>query len=352
MAGGTGGHVFPGLAVARYLRDRGTSVVWLGTSQGLEARVVPEAGFEFETIRIQGLRGKGIIGWLLLPARVLMAAVQALAILWRRKPAAVLALGGFVAGPGALVAWLLRKPLLIHEQNAIPGLTNRLLSIIARKILCGFPDTFTGRPGSRYVGNPVRSEIMEIALPQERLATRTGAMRLLIIGGSQGARSFNQILPKALSDIAKNIDLEIWHQCGPRWLDQTKESYQAENCNARVDAFVEDMKVAYEWADIVLCRAGAMTIAELSAAGVASILVPYPFAADDHQTANARFLADRKAAILVPEKDMTSSHLKELLQELSSHRDVLMDMATRARACATPDAVETVGQICMEVAGA
>jgi len=289
---------------------------------------------------------------LLLPARVSMAAMQALAILWRRKPAAVLALGGFVAGPGALVAWLLRKPLLIHEQNAIPGLTNRLLSIIARKILCGFPDTFAGRPGSRHVGNPVRAEILEIALPEARLAKRTGAMRLLIIGGSQGARGFNRILPKALSDITRDIDLEIWHQCGPRWLDPTREAYQAGNCNARIDAFVEDMKAAYEWADIVLCRAGAMTIAELSAAGVASILVPYPFAADDHQTANARFLADRSAAILVPENELTSSRLKELLRELDSHRDVLVDMATRARACAMPDAVETVGQICMEVAGA
>jgi len=352
MAGGTGGHVFPGLAVAQYLRDQGASVVWMGTAKGIESRVVPAAGFDLELIPIQGLRGKGVMGWVLLPMRVLSAMIQALKILLRRKPSVVLALGGFVAGPGALVAWLLRKPLVVHEQNAIPGLTNRLLSMIARRVLCGFPDAFSGTPGSRHVGNPVRQDIAAIQPPEQRMASHSGALHLLVIGGSQGASALNRILPKALAGIAPDQCPDVWHQCGPRWLDEARSAYSQSAANIRVTAFIDDMKAAYEWADVVLCRAGAMTIAELSAAGVASILVPFPFAADDHQTANAEFLATRNAAILVPEPDLTVQRMQELLMELSAHRDVVLNMAVNARACAIPDATETVAQVCLELANA
>ena len=352
LAGGTGGHVFPGLAVAQYLREHGTPVVWMGTSKGLEARVVPDAGFDLEIINIQGLRGKGMLGWLLLPGRLLMAMLQALSILGRRKPSAVLALGGFVSGPGALMAWLMRKPLLIHEQNAIPGLTNRILSIVARKVLCGFPGVFSGRPGSRYVGNPVRADIASIVDPTQRLMNRSGRFRLFVVGGSLGARVLNTVIPEALKTMDAKLQPDVMHQCGKQWLDQTQEAYRQLAGDVRVTPFIDDMKAAYEWADLVVCRAGAMTIAELSAAGIASILVPFPFAVDDHQTANARFLAERKAAILVPESELTARKLADLLKGFGQQRQVLIDMAVSARACAVPDSVETIGNLCLEAANA
>ena len=347
VAGGTGGHVFPGLAVAEYLRSRGIDVVWMGTQTGLESRAVPAAGFEIEWIAIRSLRGRGFMGWLLLPIRLVAAMTQSLRIMRRRRPDVVLAMGGFVAGPGGLVACLLRKPLLIHEQNAVAGLTNRWLALFADQILAGFPNAFKHRPRARHVGNPVRREIAGLPAPQ--LDTiQEGRLCLLILGGSQGAQIFNEVVPKALRGLTKDDSPDVWHQCGERWLESTRAVYQGIPAKVDVTAFIDDMAGAYRWADLIICRAGAMTIAELTAAGCAAILVPLPHAADDHQTANARFLAEREAAILLPQQEFLASRVGDLLTRFNSNRQLLMKMAVNARRCAMPGAAQTVGQLCME----
>ena len=348
MAGGTGGHVFPALAVARALRDQGVQIVWLGTREGIEARVVPAAGFELETISIRGLRGGGLLRWLLLPMRLNVAMFQALRILRRRKPDAALAMGGFASGPGSLMASVLRIPLLIHEQNAVAGLTNRWLVQIADIVMAGFPTAFGERHGVRVVGNPVRQEIVALPSPELRLAKHNGRLRLLIIGGSQGAQVFNKVVPEAVRALTEASRPQLWHQTGKRDEAAVTAAYRAFLPDAKVAAFIEDMAAAYAWADVVVCRAGAMTIAELAAAGVAAILVPFPHAADDHQTANARFLEVRDAALLVPQTEFTAARLAELLTSLGANRTLLQRLAVNARACATTDATETVAQLCLE----
>ena len=348
MAGGTGGHVFPALAVARALRDQGVRIVWLGTREGIEARVVPAAGFELETIAIRGLRGGGWLRWLLLPMRLNIAMLQAWRILRRIKPDAVLAMGGFASGPGSLMASALRIPLLIHEQNAVAGLTNRWLAKIADVVMAGFPAAFGARHGVRVVGNPVRREILTLSSPESRLAERDGRLRLLVVGGSQGAQVFNQVVPEAMRALPETGRPQIWHQTGKRDEASMAAAYRAFLPDARVAAFIDDMAAAYSWADVVVCRAGAMTIAELAAAGVAAILVPFPHAADDHQTANARFLEARDAAVLLPQPEFTAARLAELLTSLAANRALLRRLATNARACATIDATETVTQLCLE----
>lgn len=349
-AGGTGGHVFPALAVAQALRTRGAHIVWLGTRAGIEARVVPAAGFEIDYIQIRSLRGGGWLRWLLLPMRLNVAMWQAWRILRRRRPDAALAMGGFAAGPGSLMASLLGIPLIVHEQNAIAGLTNRWIARLADRVLAGFPGAFGDRHAVRVVGNPVRPEILALASPEQRLSGRTGRLRLLVVGGSQGAQVFNRILPEALQAMPPSGFPEVWHQTGVRDEGLVREQYRAVLPDARVTAFIDDMAAAYAWADLVVCRAGAMTIAELAAAGVASLLVPLPSAADDHQTANARFLASREAAELVPQTEFTASRLAELLTELGNDRELLARMARHARACAVSDATDAVAQACMEVA--
>lgn len=352
MAGGTGGHVFPALAVARRLREHGVNVFWLGTREGIEARVVPAAGFDIDYIAIRGLRGGGLWRWLLLPVRLNIAMYQALRILRRRQPDAVLAMGGFASGPGGLMASALRIPLLIHEQNAIAGLTNRWLAYIADVIMAGFPAAFGERHGVRVVGNPVRSEIIALSPPETRLAERQGRLRLLIVGGSQGAQIFNQIVPAALRGMAADARPQVWHQTGKRDEATVSAAYLAFMADAKVTAFIDDMAGAYAWADLVVCRAGAMTVAELAAAGIAAIFVPLPQAADDHQTANAQFLETRHAAVLLTQSDFTAARLAELLTGLSTNRALLMRMAVAARACAVTDATETVAQMCEEAAHA
>jgi UDP-N-acetylglucosamine--N-acetylmuramyl-(pentapeptide) pyrophosphoryl-undecaprenol N-acetylglucosamine transferase len=334
-AGGTGGHVLPGLAVARRLHHDGIQVVWMGTRRGLEAKLVPPTGTHMEWIRIQGLRGRGLLGWLLLPFRALYAMAQAGVILLRRRPAAVLCMGGFVSGPGGLMAWILRRPLIVHEQNAIPGFTNRILSLFATRV--------------QHVGNPVRPEISAIAAPEERMAARTGPLRVLLLGGSQGARALNLVLAQTRDRLAGEELIDVWHQSGERWLDETRAAYGADADKVRLAPFIEDMASAYAWADIVICRAGAMTVSELTAAGVGAILVPFPHATDDHQTANARFLADRGAAVLLPEPECTPSRLAEVLRDLAGEREAVLRMAQRARECSTPDADEAIARICQEV---
>lgn len=346
MAGGTGGHVYPALAVADYLRERGVPLYWLGTRQGLESRVVPERRHTLLTIDIRGLRGNGLVGWVLAPFRLGIALVQAVSHLLRCRPAVVLGMGGFVSGPGGIAAWLLRIPLVIHEQNAIAGLTNRLLAPLARAVLQGFPGSLGG---ARTTGNPVRAEISALAPPAERLAGRSGPVRLLVLGGSQGARALNLRLPAALKGLG--VQFEVLHQAGPRHLEEARAAYAAAGVsNAEVVPYIENMAGAYAWADLVLCRAGALTVAELCCAGLAAILVPYPFAVDDHQTANARHVSGAGGAVLLPESELETPAFASLLAALAADRTRLLGMAERSRAIGHPDAVRVVGDICMEAA--
>lgn len=348
MAGGTGGHVFPALAVARHLLAQGHAVVWLGTQRGLESRVVPAAGLPLDTIAIRGLRGTGLLNWLLLPLRMLVAMIQSWQVLRRHRPDAVLAMGGFVAGPGGLVARLRRTALLVHEQNAIAGMTNRWLANFAHIVMAGFPEAFGERAGVRHVGNPVRDEILNLPPPEQRLERRHGALHLLVVGGSQGARIFNQIVPAAIQQLPDGARPEVWHQTGRSEEAATAARYATFTDSARVAAFIDDMAEAYRWADVVVCRAGAMTIAELAAAGVAAILVPFPQAVDDHQTANARFLSSRHAAILLPQKEFSAERLAEILLPFIRNRELVLQMSQRARACAVTDATEQVARLCLE----
>ena len=351
MAGGTGGHVYPALAIADYLQHKGIPLFWLGTRHGLEARVVPARGYRLLTINIGGLRGKGLLKWFLSPFVLFIALIQSLLILIRIRPAAVLGMGGFVSGPGGVAAWLMRIPLCIHEQNAIAGLTNRVLASLASKVMQAFPATFPHAVHAHTTGNPVRTEIEHIPLPDGRIHTNSAEpMRILVLGGSQGARRLNHIIPGTLATLPGDMHLEIRHQTGDKLFAETAALYQALNCKVQPEPFIEDMAAAYGWADVVICRAGALTIAELAAAGAASILVPFPFAVDDHQTANARCLADCGAAVLVPEEELTEKNLGGLLQELYISRRRLLVMAQNARAQAKPQATSAVAEACLEVA--
>jgi UDP-N-acetylglucosamine--N-acetylmuramyl-(pentapeptide) pyrophosphoryl-undecaprenol N-acetylglucosamine transferase len=348
MAGGTGGHVFPGLAVAAELRQRDVPVVWLGAEGGMESRLVPGHGIEFHGIRVQGVRGKGWRRKLRLPIDLLTAFLQARRTLRQERPRSVLSMGGYAAGPGGLAAAWMRVPLLVHEQNRVPGLTNRVLAKLAQRVYTGFPDAFAGR--GRFVGNPVRAQIAAIAGPEQRLAGRDGALRLLVLGGSQGARALNQILPQALALLPIEQRPEIWHQCGARLHDEAGQSYRAAGVEARLEAFIDDMAAAYAWADLVVCRSGALTLAEITAAGVASLLVPYPHAVDDHQTANARWLVDPGAAELWPESELDAARLAARLQELAADRPRLLQMSRTARGLARTDAAAVVADACLECA--
>ncbi|MBI2993996.1 MAG: undecaprenyldiphospho-muramoylpentapeptide beta-N-acetylglucosaminyltransferase [Gammaproteobacteria bacterium] len=350
MAGGTGGHVYPALAVAEYLRDRGVPLFWLGTRQGLEARVVPGNNFQLLTINIGGLRRKGLGGWLLAPLRLSLAILQSLRIMIFCRPGAVLGMGGFVSGPGGVAAWLLRVPLFIHEQNARAGLTNRLLAPLARVVMEGLPGSFGRRRKVRTTGNPVRGQITLLPAPAQRLAGRDpGAVRLLVLGGSQGARALNETIPAALRRLGYAGDIEVWHQTGPDHYRTTQVLYaELALRSLKLEPFIDDMAAAYAWADFVLCRAGALTLAELCVVGLASILVPYPFAADDHQTANARHLSDAGCAILLPESRLTEATLADLLSELCGDRQRLLEMAEKCRGLGRPDAARAVGDTCME----
>ncbi len=352
MAGGTGGHVFPALAVANELRARGAEVFWLGTRNGLEAKVVPEAGIDIEWISISGLRGKGVIGWLLAPFRLAKAIAQSIEVIFRRRPMAVLGMGGFVSGPGGLVTWLLRKPLLIHEQNAIAGLTNKLLAKRANKVMEAFPGTFKGLKTVISLGNPVRKEIAELPEPAERFAGREGKLRVLVIGGSLGAQALNETVPQAIAQIDEAQRPEVFHQAGQRNIEAAREQYDACAVEAKVEPFIADMAEAYAWADVVICRSGALTVCELAAAGVGAVLVPFPFAVDDHQTANGRYLAGAGAAELVQQSALTAEKLSEILQgfvvDCQSGRERLLAMANKARALAKPESTRQVADLCLE----
>lgn len=347
-AGGTGGHVFPALAVAKVLMRRGHEVVWMGAPDSFEARVVPAAGIAFEFVRVKGLRGKGLIKLLGAPLLLARALLDALKVLRRQQPQLVLGMGGFAAGPGGLAAWLARRPLMIHEQNAAPGLTNRLLARIAQVVLEAFPNTFDG---AQTVGNPVRAGFAELPEPARRLANRKGPPRLLVLGGSQGARALNEIVPAALALMPASQRPLVHHQAG-RTLDIAKAAYAKAAVAADVLAFIDDMPAAYAWADLVVCRAGASTIAELAAAGCASLLVPFPHAVDDHQTKNGQYLVDAGAALMVPEALLDATTLANLLVRLFSQREQLVMMATAARTAAWPAADERIADICVATGAA
>ncbi|MGH8672419.1 MAG: undecaprenyldiphospho-muramoylpentapeptide beta-N-acetylglucosaminyltransferase [Burkholderiales bacterium] len=355
MAGGTGGHVFPALAVADYLKAHGWYVVWLGTRNGLEGKLVPQYGYPMTWVSFSGVRGVGLMRWLCLPLTVLLACLQSLPPLFRFRPNVVLGMGGFASFPGSLMAWLMHRPLVIHEQNAIAGLANRVLARFADRVLVAFPGAFAGKSISHsaldatWCGNPVRAEIARIDLPESRYQGRSGRLRLLVVGGSRGASSLNDSVPHALKLIDQSERPQVVHQGGTATAELLRACYAAVGVEAEVHAFLDDMATRYAWSDLVLCRAGALTIAELAAAGVASVLVPYPHAVDDHQTANARFLSDRHAAVLLSQIELTPERLANLIRGFT--RDKLLEMAKAARALAIPDATERVARICMEVAG-
>lgn len=349
MAGGTGGHVYPALAVAERLRARKVPLFWLGTAHGLEARVAPEAGIELLTIRISGVRGKGTRRLLIAPAAILLALLQALRVCRKRRPILALGMGGFASGPGALAAWLLRIPLLVHEQNRIPGITNRALAHVATQVMQGFPDTF--KAGALTTGNPVRAGIARLADVGTRAegSTDTSLLKVLVLGGSQGAHRLNRVVPLALERLQRQRDLSVLHQCGRAHLTETEQFYAGLALqDVRVEAFITDMTSAYRWADLVICRAGAMTLAELCAAGLPSILIPLPHAVDDHQTANARYLSQAGAALLLPEDALTGARLAELLEQVCGGAHTLPGLAVCARKLARPDAAQKVAARCLE----
>ncbi len=352
MAGGTGGHVFPALATARLLQERGHAVHWLGSVGGMEARLIGDTDIPISLISVSGLRGKGKLALLAAPFRLLRGLGQALAVVRRVRPDCVVGMGGFVTGPGGVAAWLTRTPLLVHEQNAIAGLTNRLLARFAKTVMEAFPGSFGTAVVTRCTGNPVRSDVAALAEPEQRMADRKGPVRLLVVGGSLGAQAINERLPEALAKLDEDRRPQVRHQCGERHLEATRQAYDNAGVTADVQPFIKDMAEAYGWADVVLCRAGALTIAELCAAGLGAVLVPFPHAVDDHQTHNAQYMVKARAAQLIPQSRLTVDTLAQTLVELTSDRTQLINMAQAARSLARPDATERVVNYCLEAANA
>ena len=346
--GGTGGHVYPALAVAEELIKRGVKVSWMGTRKGMEAKLVSSRSIPLYFISVSGLRGKGFSGWLLAPFKLSIAILQALFILLQQKPSVVLGMGGFVSGPGGIASWLLRKPLVIHEQNTIAGMTNKMLANFATHTAQAFPNTFNNKVHAIHVGNPVRKEIETLTSPEERFSLRQGKdINVLVLGGSLGASALNENLPAIFSEIRKSCAINIIHQTGTRHLEKAKDFYDKAVVEADVVAYIDDMSKAYSWADIVICRAGALTVSELSAAGIGAVLIPYPFAVDDHQYFNAKYLEDGYAAVVVRQSNIQSDKFLTLLDKLiCSGREKLASMAVNARALAMPDAAEKVADLC------
>ncbi len=347
MAGGTGGHIFPALAVAENLQARDWNIVWLGSPAGMEAKLVAPRGYTMAWINMSGVRGKGLLRALTLPVQLLIAFWQSAHAIFTHRPDVVLGMGGYVSFPGGMMAALLNRPLAIHEQNSVAGLANRVLAKLADRVLAGFPDTFAAQ-GAIWTGNPVRSDIAALAAPAQRYAGRSGPLRLTVIGGSLGAQALNSTVPQALALMPPAERPQVTHQSGQRHLAEVERHYRDAGVAATLLPFIDNMAAQYAEADLIICRAGASTIAELAAAGIASVLVPFPHAVDDHQTHNARFLSARGAAVLIPQSELTPQNLAELLRTLK--RDALLDMANKARTVAKPDATQTVADECMRLA--
>lgn len=346
MAGGTGGHIFPALAVADVLRAEGWQVTWMGAPNSMEAELVPKHGYELAWVRFSGLRGKGLARKLMLPLNLLIALWQSAVALFRYRPDVVLGMGGYITFPGGVMAVLLRRPLVIHEQNSVAGMSNKVLAKLADRVLSGFPDVLKN---AEWCGNPVRDSIAALPDPQQRYSARSGVLNVLVVGGSLGAQAINECLPQALFCIPQEIEPKVIHQTGKKNFEEVQEMYRQAGITAEVKPFLDDMAQYYAWADVVICRAGALTVAELAAAGVASILIPFPYAVDDHQTSNARFLSEKGAAILLPQTELTARHLAAVLQNMT--RDKALSMAQAARALAQPEAAKSVAQVCRELAG-
>ncbi len=389
MAGGTGGHIYPGLAVADALRAQGWNIVWLGVPNSMEAELVPKHGYPVAWVNFSGVRGKGLVRLLTLPFTLLRALGQSADAIFRHRPDVVLGMGGYITMPGGLMAAILRRPLVIHEQNSIAGMSNKVLAKLATRVLSGFPDVLKK---TTWCGNPVRADIAAVVEPQARFANRSGKLNVLVVGGSLGAQALNEALPKALALLREQsallppcrgkvgmgveslmpttstpsltlplqgggesssdgcIEFNVIHQTGKKHFETVKKIYEQAGISADIRPFLDDMANQYANADVVICRAGALTIAELAAAGVASVLVPFPFAVDDHQTYNARFLSEKGAAVLLPQTDLNAEKLAQLLRDLD--REKLKAMAIAARALAKPDATAQVAQVCRELAEA
>jgi UDP-N-acetylglucosamine--N-acetylmuramyl-(pentapeptide) pyrophosphoryl-undecaprenol N-acetylglucosamine transferase len=346
MAGGTGGHIYPGLAVADALKAQGWNIVWLGAPNSMEAELVPKHGYPVAWVNFSGVRGKGALRLLTLPFTLLRALWQSADAIFRHRPDVVLGMGGYITMPGGLMAAFLRRPLVIHEQNSIAGLSNKLLAKLATRVLSGFPEVLKG---TQWCGNPVRADIAALPAPQQRFAGRSGKLNVLVVGGSLGAQALNEALPKALALLGESERPQVLHQTGKKNFEAVQKLYAQAGVSADIRAFLDDMADQYAKADVVICRAGALTIAELAAAGVASVLVPFPHAVDDHQTHNARFLSEHGAAVLLPQKELNAEQLAQLLRGLD--RDRLLAMAQAARALAKPDATQQVAQVCASLAG-
>jgi len=354
MAGGTGGHVFPGLAVAHLMQAWGWKVVWLGNPAGMEATLVAKHGIPMEYVRFGGVRGKGLKTKLMLPVNLLRACTQSLSVLRRVKPDVVLGMGGYITFPGGLMTALSGRPLVLHEQNSIAGLANKVLAKLARRVLVAFPDAL---PHAEWTGNPIREELARSLPPKARYAQRSGPLNVLVVGGSLGASALNEVVPRALALLSPQERPRIVHQAGAKHIEALKANYSeaglqtanGEQADVQLVPFIDDMTSAYANADLVICRSGAMTVAEIAAVGVAAFFVPFPYAVDDHQTTNAAFLADHGAALLVQQRDLTADGLAAWLR--SQTRESLAEMAERSRSLAKPDATEQVAQICASVAG-
>ena len=345
MAGGTGGHIFPALAVADQLREQGWKIVWLGSKAGMESKLVPQHGFEIVWMRFSGLRGKGVLRMMLLPLNLVIAFWQSARAIFRVRPDVVLGMGGYISFPGGMMAAVLARPLVLHEQNSIAGLANKVLARVADRILVAFPNTLKN---AEWTGYPVRRDIAQLPAPEQRFRNRTGNLKVLVVGGSLGAQVLNEMVPRALALIPESQRPEVTHQAGEKHLAMLESAYRQAGVSATTVAFIGDMSHAYAIADVVICRAGALTVSELAAAGIASVLVPFPSAVDDHQTFNARYLADKSAAVLLPQAQLNPRKLADLL--LGFTREKLLDMAKRARALGKPDAAQIVASHCVAVA--
>ncbi|MBX3709323.1 MAG: undecaprenyldiphospho-muramoylpentapeptide beta-N-acetylglucosaminyltransferase [Gammaproteobacteria bacterium] len=349
MAGGTGGHVFPGLAIANYLQQHGVDVHWLGTKQGMESRLVPEVNIPLHFITINGVRGKGIKTLMLAPFKIFLAIQQSMRVIKKIHPDITIGMGGFVSGPGGIASWLTRCPLIIHEQNAKVGLTNRALACFSKRILEGFPTAFTPRSKVMTIGNPVRHELEHLPPPQERLIPNHAPFRLLILGGSLGAKALNEVVPRAIAKLKHEERPEIWHQTGEKHYAAAKKAYESMGVQANLTPFIKNMAHAYAWTNMVLCRAGALTVTELCAVGVGAIFVPFPFAVDDHQTANADFMVKHKAALCIQQSELTEDRLADVVKQFSQSPESRFDMAKAAYQLRRVNVAERFYKILCEV---
>ena len=352
MAGGTGGHVFPALAVAEKLRIANSDLCWLGTRRGIESDLIPAQGIDLHYLTIEGLRGRGLLALLCAPFKLLRSVIQAYRVINQYKPNVALGMGGFASGPGAFAARLMGVPLVIHEQNSIAGTTNRILAKLAKRVMQGFPNTLKG---GEWCGNPVRPEIEALAPPQERFADRSGSVKLLVLGGSRGALAINKLIPQALAMIDIEHRPAVRHQVGKLHLQVTEELYQQQGHDIESDQveilpFIDNMAAAYEWADFVICRSGALTVAELTAAGLGALLIPFPYAIDDHQTANASLLVDRGAAKIIQESELTPAMLATQILAMVQNKNQRMEMAVQAHSMTKKGSADRVAQVCLEVA--